>query len=145
MATIDTDVNTSISFEVTASPFSFRCYFKNYILGARKPSYHQKMVMFSMVSAFYFSCVSFLQLLNEVKAMKFYFLHEIQLQASLIWLTLNIFWFFNFLMNRYYFETRSIPFSTSCHIFLIVIIFWLGREWEKPHVLLNLDHKVSLK
>lgn len=96
MATIDTDVNTSISFEVTASPFSFRCYFKNYILGARKPSYHQKMVMFSMVSAFYFSCVSFLQLLNEVKAMKFYFLHEIQLQASLIWLTLNIFWFFNF-------------------------------------------------
>ncbi|TRZ25018.1 hypothetical protein HGM15179_002035, partial [Zosterops borbonicus] len=37
--------------EFESSPFSFRCYFKNYILGARKPSYHQKMVMFSMHAA----------------------------------------------------------------------------------------------
>lgn len=60
------------------------------ILDARKPSYHQKMVMYSTVSAFSFSCVSFLQLLNAVKAVKFYFLHEIQLQAFFIWLTLNV-------------------------------------------------------
>lgn len=48
-----------------------------HISDARKPSHHQKMVMYSTVSAFSFSCVSFLQLLNAVKAMKFYFLHEI--------------------------------------------------------------------
>lgn len=57
-----------------------------HILDAKKPSYHQKMIMYSTVSAFCFSCVSFLQLLNGVKAMEFYFLHEIQLQAFLIWL-----------------------------------------------------------
>lgn len=61
-----------------------------HILDARKPSYHQKMVMYSTVSTFCFSCVSFLQLLNAVKSMKFYFLHEMQLQAFLIWLTLDI-------------------------------------------------------
>lgn len=52
-----------------------------HISDARKPSHQQKMVMYSAVSPFCFFYAAFLQLLNAVKAMKLYFLHEIQLQA----------------------------------------------------------------
>lgn len=93
-ATSDTDVTASIPLSLSLLPhFVSGILLKNilkHISDARKPSHQQKMVMYSAVSPFCFFYALFLQLLNAVKAMKFYFLHEIQLQALFIWLTFNI-------------------------------------------------------
>lgn len=67
-----------------------------HISDARKTSNQQKMVMYSAVSPFCFFYAPFLEVLNAVKAMKLYFLHEIQLQAFFIRLTLNIIGLFSF-------------------------------------------------
>lgn len=67
-----------------------------HILDARNPSQQQKMVMYSAVSPFCFFYAPFLKLLNAVKAMKCYFLHEILTQAFFIWLTLNAIGLFSF-------------------------------------------------
>lgn len=118
-----------------------------HISDARKPSHHQKMVMYSTVSAFCFSCVSFLQLLNALKAMKFYVLREIQQQVFFIWLTLNIFGFFKI------FNQQTLLWNLKHSIFHLMSWFFhcnnilIEQRTGKtmPHVLLNLDHKVNLK